>query len=277
MCSIEFTRRFYTLFSSAIGVFIFQAFDTDRLARIFQCGICLLISCGMRPGKVIISNYSYLLIKLYGNKMKKIILSASLLLVVGSAQAIDSPKWDSVTVSYQSIDVIDENLNGFGFSGSHSISDDFFVVGSYVSLSTQGDYGYIEEINNEPYFFSAPADFEFNTLSAGIGYRTAVSSHSDLFTAVSYVGTKVKATLRERSASDSNKDNGYNVQVGLRSLVTPNIELSSSLVYTDIGESSDTGASVAVAYHITELFSLGLSYSKSDDSDGFSGNATFSF
>ncbi len=212
------------------------------------------------------------LIKFNGNKMKKTILASCLFLSLGSVHAVESPRWDSVSLSYESADFGGNTFTGGGISGSKSVGEHFFVAGSYVSVSGETSNFIRVDLGGESRFLETKVDAVLNTLSAGIGFHQEVAKNSDFFVLVSYLD--VEADIKKVA---KNSDNGYGAQVGLRSLISPNIELSGSLVYSDIGESSETGVHISGSYHITELFSLGIGYSKSDDTDVLSASATFSF
>lgn len=193
--------------------------------------------------------------------MKKAVLVSALLLSFGSAQAAESPRWDRVSASYQSVDVDSETLTGFGVSGSKLIGDDFFVTASYAKAS--------DDVN----VMGTNVDFDFNTLSAGLGYRYAVAKNSDVFGIVSYEDVELKASALDFKASD----NGYGLTAGIRSMVSDKIELIGSIQYVDIADDSETAFSVSGLYNFTEQFSAGLGYTKSDDVDTISVSATYFF
>jgi opacity protein-like surface antigen len=196
-------------------------------------------------------------------KMKKVVLVSALLLSMGSIQAAESVRWDSASLSYQSVDVEGDKLTGFGVSGTKLIGEDFFIAGSYSSLSDDVD------------LFGSKLELDFNTLSVGLGYRHAISNKTDLFGIVSYEDMEVKASFQ--GESDSESENGYSLQAGIRSLVTENIELSGSLSYVDITDGSETSFDVSAIYHFTNQFSAGIGYGKSDDLDTLSLSAVLFF
>jgi opacity protein-like surface antigen len=196
-------------------------------------------------------------------KMKKVVLVSSLLLSMGSIQAAESVRWDSASLSYQYEDIEGDKLTGFGFSGTKLIGEDFFIAGSYSSVSDDAD------------FFGSKLDVDFNTLSVGLGYRHAISNKTDLFGVVSYQDMEFKSSFQGESYSDS--ENGYGLQAGIRSLVTENIELSGSLSYVDIADESETGFDVSAIYHFTNQFSAGVGYGTSDDMDTLSLSAVLFF
>ncbi|WP_187424887.1 porin family protein [Marinomonas sp. IMCC 4694] len=195
--------------------------------------------------------------------MKKLVLASALLLSMGTIQAAESVRWDSASLSYQSVDLDGDKLTGFGISGTKLVSDNVFIAGSYASVSDDIDV------------FGSKVDVDFNTLSIGLGYRHAISSTTDFFGIVSYQDMEIEASFQGNSEGES--ENGYGLQAGIRSLVTENIELSGSLSYVDIADESETGFNVSAMYHFTEQFSAGVGYGKSDDVDSISLSATIFF
>lgn len=195
--------------------------------------------------------------------MKKVLLVSALLLSLGSVQASDSPRWNSASISYQSVDIDGNNLTGFGFSGSKLLGQDFFVMGSYGNAS--------DDIDG----FGSNVKLDFNTLVVGLGYRYAISQSSDIFSVVSYEDVEVEASYQGNSESIS--DNGYGLTIGVRSMLSETIELSGSIQYLDIADETQTAFSVSALYNFTEQFSAGVGYSKADDVDTVSVSAVYFF
>jgi hypothetical protein len=195
--------------------------------------------------------------------MKKLVLASALLLSISSAQAAESVRWDSASISYQSVDVTGTKLTGFGVSGTKLLGEDFFITGSYSSVSDELDT------------YGSKVDLDYSRLSAGVGYRHAIYNNTDVFGIVSYQDWELDTSSRYESQGAS--DNGYGLQVGIRSLVTENIELSGAVAYLDIGEEAETGINVSAMYHFTSQFSVGAGYEKIDKLDTLSLSAVFFF
>ena len=191
--------------------------------------------------------------------MKQVVLASALLLSLGTAQAAESPRWNSASISYQSVDIDGDKLTGFAVSGSKLLGEDFFVVGSYGNASDD-----IEGI-----------EFDFNTLSVGLGYRYAISQNTDFFGVVSYEDVEVEVSYQGNSESVS--DNGYGLRVGIRSMLSEKVELSGSLQYVDIADETETAFGISALYNFTKQFSAGVSYSKVDDVDTLSVSAIYFF
>lgn len=195
--------------------------------------------------------------------MKKVVLASALLLSVSSIHAAESVRWDSASLSYQSVDINGDKFSGFGVSGTKLISDDFFISGSYSSVSDDID------------FLGSDLDVDFNTLSIGLGYRHLISENTDLFGMVSYEDVEIEASYQGDSGSDS--ENGFGLQLGVRSLVSENVELMGSLSYSDIADESETAIDISAIYHFTSQFSVAVGYGKADDVDSLSLSAVLFF
>lgn len=196
-------------------------------------------------------------------KMKKVVLVSALLLSFGSVQAAESPRWDSASISYQSVDVDGDKLTGFAISGSKLLGEDFFVVGSYGNAS--------DDIE----IYNSSVEVDFNTLSVGLGYRHSISQTTDVFGVVSYEDMEVEASYQGDSESDS--ENGYGLTIGVRSMVSEKVELGGSLKYVDIADETETAFGVSALYNFTDQFSAGVGYSKADDVDTLSISAIYFF
>lgn len=195
--------------------------------------------------------------------MKKVVLASALLLSLGSAQAAESPRWDSASISYQSVDVDGDKLTGFAVSGSKLLGEDFFIVGSYGNAS--------DDIE----IYNSSVEVDFNTLSVGLGYRHSISNSTDVFGVVSYEDMEVETSYQGNSESES--ENGYGLTIGVRSMLSEKIELSGSLKYVDIADETETAFGVSALYNFTEQFSAGVGYSKADDVDTLSVSAVYFF
>lgn len=201
--------------------------------------------------------------------MKKVIFTSALFLSVSSVYAAEVPvndlRWNSVSVSYQSIDVdvFDTSLTGLSFSGTKLISDDFFVSGAYSA--TSGDYHYSGN----------SIDLDYNTLSVGLGRREAISDTTDIFGVVSYQDVSLKASYQNNSLEVS--DSGYGLAVGVRSMVTDIVELRGSLNYVSIDGEADTGFSIGALYNLTNEVAVGANYSVADDTTGLSLTGVYFF
>ena len=195
--------------------------------------------------------------------MKKIVFVSTLLLSLGTAHAVESPRWDMASISYQSSDVDGEKLTGLSVLISKSLGENFFVVSRYGSFS--GDM----EVSN------VSVDLYFTNLSVGLGSRYSIAKNTDFFGVLSYENVEIENSAPEYYLSDSNS--GYGLQIGVRSMISEKVELNGSINYVDIEDESETGFGVSALYNFTGQFSAGVGYSQSGDVDSMSVSAVCFF
>lgn len=201
--------------------------------------------------------------------MNKTLLASALLLTAISAHAVDAPQWNQVSFGAVSADIdgLDDKLTGVALSGSFLLNDNIFIGGRAESTDTD------IRVNGQN------VNAEVNRSHIGIGYRHAVSDVTDVYGKVSAENYEVKATLRNTSVSQD--ASGGSLELGLRSLVTENVELGAAASFirlSDDGESdSDTILNAFGAYHFNDKFSLALGYSTMDGADFTELKGTVSF
>lgn len=191
--------------------------------------------------------------------MKKTLLGLVLLSSAGAVHAENGPNWNFIDVSYLSADVDGEEFSGLGIAGSKLVGEDFFVTGSYSSIGAE-----IEGI-----------DFDVNSTSFGLGYRYGASATTDIFGAVSYQRAELDASYQGRSFNVD--DNGYGLELGLRSLLTSQLEVTASMAKVTIDDESETVLSISSLFHINEQFGIGAGYAQGDDVDTLSFSALLFF
>lgn len=198
--------------------------------------------------------------------MNKYIITSALLatslLTANVTLAETAPNWNLVQVSYASLE-IDEadklDFTGFNLSGSKLINKNVFVLASYTGLSDS-----YEDV-----------DLDVNTYAIGVGYRYGLNNTTDIYGGVSFQGAEFKASGHGKS--DSIDDTGYGLAVGIRSMVTDQVELSAAIDYVSIDSESDTAFSAAAFYNINDQFSVGAGFSTSSDASGYNLTARYSF
>jgi hypothetical protein len=201
--------------------------------------------------------------------MNKTLLASALLLTAFSAHAVDAPQWKQVSIGFVAADIdgVDDDLTGAAIAGSFLLNDNIFLAARAESTDTD------IRVNGRN------VNAEINRSNIGIGYRHGVTSSTDVYGKLSAENYEVKATASNISASQD--ANGGSFELGLRSLVTTNVELGASATFirlSDDGESdSDTIVSAFGAYHFNDKFSLALGYSTMDDADFTELKGTLSF
>lgn len=150
-----------------------------------------------------------------------------------------SPAWRYAEGGYTTLDP-DGNGNvepdGVFIGGKYMLQDNIYLNGEF---SLMGDGGY-----------------DFNTLTAGAGYRLPINGNTD-----AYFGANL-----ERIDSDGYDDTGYSLNAGLRSMLTPELEVNGELGYYDVND-GDTTLKFGANYYFTPQWALGASFEFRDNAD----------
>lgn len=171
-------------------------------------------------------------------------LSASLVSVSAFA---DTPDWRYVEGGYLSYD----SEGGFDPDGLQ-------VNGKYLldpNIYVNGEFGWAES-----------GITDFTTLTIGGGYRFALNNTTD-----AYVGANF-----ERFDADYYDDNGYSLNAGVRSMITPELEVNGELGYFKIDEGEVT-LKAGAYYYFNPQFAVGASYEFMEDTDVFQLSARYAF
>ena len=161
---------------------------------------------------------------------------ASLALAPAAVLA-DSPDYTYIEGSYVNIDIdgIDDG-DGFGIGGSAEVGENIFIFADYATVG-----------------FSFGVDF--STITAGIGYKSAISDTTDVNVSIAYVNAEVDA-----GAFGSIDDDGYGLDVSLRSMVSSEFELNGGISYVDFGNGGDD-----TAFHVGGVYSFNDSFAVTGD------------
>lgn len=193
------------------------------------------------------------------------VLLAGLFGLVGMAQATDL-NYDYVEVGYAEVDFddFDEDLTGFYIRGSFLLAEQIYLFGGYADGET-------DSFNA----FDGRGRLESTGYTLGVGYRYGVGNQTDFTFGAAFERAEIEGK-GGLSFLGSDSENGYSLSVGLRHLVTPQVELGANVAYVDIGD-DDTILTLGGLFHITELVAVGLAYFVGSDADGFEGGVRFKF
>ena len=174
-------------------------------------------------------------------------LAAGALLLAGTPALADGISYSYVEANYQEVDIdlgggFDADGDGFAVAGSAAIGDSAFVFASYGSSD-------LESV------------VDFSVLSVGAGYHDGLSEKTDWYATLAYVKAELDA-----SGFGSADDSGYGASVGLRSMLSPSLEVYGSVGYTDLGDGADgTAFGVGLWYTVSGNVALGLGASFGED------------
>jgi hypothetical protein len=187
--------------------------------------------------------------------MKRSCLIAALLSLSGAAAA-EGLDYSFVQGTYSQVEFDDLDVDGdaFGIAGSFAIGDRFAIIAGYEV----GDY-----------------DFDLETTGYEIGglFHTPLTDRVDFVSTLSYVSLEVDVP-----GFGSVDDDGFGLGVGLRGMVSPQVELNGGVSYVDFSDGGDdTTFGAGVRYNFTDAVSAGLDGSWGDDTSayGISGRIAF--
>ena len=195
------------------------------------------------------------------------LITSTLFLILGSANAADKPNWNTAGLSLNLSDLETQELEGFGISGSKLMTNKVFITGSYNSVGTAVDTFVGTTLTS--------VDIDLNMLSMGVGYRHAVAPTTDLFGVLSYENIEAEASLG--SFSDSDDNGGIGITVGVKAAVTSAIELTASAGIVEIDDLSESRTKISGKYQINNKFSVGAGYESYSELDTLSLSAHVNF
>jgi hypothetical protein len=156
----------------------------------------------------------------------------------------EGPSYSYIHGLYQEVDVdvgggFDADGDGFAVAGSVAINDSWFLFVDYSS---------------------AEFDFsiDFDRVSAGAGWRSAVSDKTDWFVTASFVDAEISA-----GGFGSFSESGVGASIGVRSMLNPNLELAGAVRYSDPEE--ETAVRGELWYTVTGNLALGVAADFGDD------------
>lgn len=166
-------------------------------------------------------------------------------LVLGAPALAETPNWNYAEAGWQRIDIdesgIDADADGFGIGGAFELADSWHILASYQTADF--DFG-----------------IDFDQLTIGGGYHTAITDTTEFVADLSYV--RVEASAGGSSADDD----GLAGRIGLRSMLTDQFELAGFITQTELDDSGgDTAIGGEAWYSFTPMFAAGANVSFSDD------------
>lgn len=155
--------------------------------------------------------------------MNKKIIVTGILSVLSFGVMAETPSFNNVKIGYTS-ELGGDSIDGFEVQGEFELSEAFYINAEYTDLS-------FEDI--------IKVDFQVYTI--GLGYKQDISKYSTLFGEINYVNVDSKARFNEGdiNISESFSQDGYEVQFGIRSIVSESFELNAAVVYVDYDDDDD--------------------------------------
>ena len=123
----------------------------------------------------------------------------------------------------------DIDADGVGINASVAVSQNFHIFGGFNTQSS-----------DEFDFLDTRVDTDVSQWRAGLGYNMAIGASTDLLARVAYEKAEVDDITIGSTRYDVNAgDDGYSLEVGVRSALTPNLEGYALAGYQDFGDDRD--------------------------------------
>jgi hypothetical protein len=150
----------------------------------------------------------------------------------------------------------------YSIEGTYKITDQFFINSGFSS-GTGTAQERIEELNDD-----LKMDVDVSIFYVGAGYIHPLNDNWDANLIIGYSRSEMEGdiTIRGFKVDLSDDDSGLFLRGGVRGMITPQIEVSAMLDYSNDDDSSDTDISLSGHYYFTDNISAGLS--TEIDSDG---------
>jgi hypothetical protein len=150
---------------------------------------------------------------------------------------------------YNDSDLVDDKLDGWEVTGSLELPVNFFLQGTVRQLS---------------------GDVDLKSYRLGAGWHFGFTKRFDIYGILSY------ARLESDGSDDDFTDDGPAGEVGLRFMLTHNIELNGRTEWADVGD-NDPGVGAGARFYLSDSLSLGARYDTVSGDDTVTAGVRFEF
>ena len=169
--------------------------------------------------------------------MNKKLLASAILSILSFGALAETPSFDNVEIGYSNFDPDGSaDLSGYEIKGSKMISDNFYIAGDYTDVSKSG--------------------VSIDLTTFGLGYKIDFSDSSTFFTELDYARWDTNFGIDE---------NGYELTVGVRSMLTQRFELKAVIEYLDIDNENETSLVLGGAYNLSNDVAFYADYKYDSD------------
>lgn len=189
-----------------------------------------------------------------------LLCGATAMLAIGNHAYAQQPSlsYDYVEVGATKGEISNIDYTAYGLGGSFSLNNAIFMSADYANGTSDKKY------------FGSKIDID--AYSIGLGYHTAINSKTDFVTSLSYIKNEVDF------ARFNDNTNAYGIDVGVRSMVLPNVELAAIASYVDSSDADgEIGFNLNAKFFVSPVLAVTLGYTDGDDTSGVSAGLRLNF
>lgn len=149
---------------------------------------------------------------------------------------------------YSNLDADSAEADGVTAKVSFAALDFLHVKAEYSRLFVDD----IEGVSND--------DVDIDRFVIGLGGNYSVTDNIDVLATASYVDAQYTGDIKE-------KDEGYQVEAGVRAMVGKKLELNASAIHLDVADFSDTGFGAGAVIKLKKKFALSANARHFDEDD----------
>ena len=185
--------------------------------------------------------------------------------------------YNAVLVSYSRVDIdgLSDAGNEFAIEGSVEVMD-------YAHLWGMLSHANVENVVDVPDLGHLSTDAGSTVLGAGVGLHRHLTDRVSVFGRVGYliVDGDAETSLDGEAVpelSTGEKDDGFTISGGARTMLTERLELRGAVMYVDIGGDDDTRGTAELEYRVREDVGVFVRGSIEQDASSFGAGAAFRF
>jgi Outer membrane protein beta-barrel domain len=185
--------------------------------------------------------------------IKKSLLCFSLFTALTPAFAeAEQPSYSFVDLGYLEVDLDESEIEPTGMfaRGSLDLAENWFIFAGYAQADEN----------------AGGVDIDVEEFSVGAGFKTALSDTTSLYLAASYIAAEAEVDF-PFGGSESFDEDGYGLDVGVRTMVTKRFELNGNVGYSDSGEDDAVDFGVGAVWYLWDNVGLLLEVSSDEDSN----------
>jgi len=152
----------------------------------------------------------------------------------------------------------DVDGDGFGVTGSFSVIQNLAISVGYEKINFDRHQG---------------VDIDTSQFALGITLHAPIAVGTDVVGNLSAI--KAKAEINNGIVTLDNNDTGLVARIGLRHLITREIEIDVNFSYTDVFDNNFSAFGLGARFYVNKQISFGLGYATGDDVDTLLLNARF--